>query len=260
LLGLFHRATCAALLAAAVGASAASAETVRVVNDRGRGQAQVQITANGAKSLTDAQAQTAVNVGAGSAVSGDASRWLQSLCGTTPDQAFSFAATGGLTTLTIPSITPDVFDASLSAEENKLISLVNNERVAGRSGDFAHPSVPAMTDIAPLDRAADTQAAWVNVDAQHRLTHCGYNGYGPGLRAQDEGYTGPGNGTGEVLVIGQGITADGAFNSWMHSPSHWSILMSSSMTTMGTAITPTAAVIVTGVSCAGASPPSATPS
>ena len=46
----------------------------------------------------------------------------------------------------------------------------------------------------------------------------------------------------------------------MHSPSHWSILMSSSMTVLGVAMTPNVATIVTGVNCgSGASASCETP-
>jgi uncharacterized protein YkwD len=268
--GLFAepRRVIACLLVAmgALWSAPAFAETVRVVNDKGRGQAQVQLNPTSGP-LTNANAEASLSAAAGSTASGQISRVLHPICPATsppppaPSYSFSFQATGGTATLTIPSITPDAFNEARSTEETTLIGLVNDERARNRTdaGDFNHPAVPPVTDVVPLDRAADSQSAWVQLDPATHFSHCGRNGYGMGLRSQDAGYTGALNGTGEVLVKGLNITAQQAFNSWRTSLSHWKILMSSSMTVMGVGMTKDVATIVTGASCAGGLPSCETP-
>ncbi len=260
---------CAALcaLAAASAGAALGDVVVRVVNERGVPLAGAAVEVQGAAGLrvfvTDWRGEVRVQAQPGAQAV--VSRRVSPLCaggGPPPSAALVLpGASGAPAVAVLPAITPAHAKPAVSAQEERLVALVNEERARVRpAGDpLYHEPAPPLRDVASLDRAADTHAAFVEagLPASWSAGHCGYGAYGPALRAQDAGFTNPANGVGEVMAYASSaLTADLAFRLWMGSSGHRSLLMSREMTVAGVALVGRSGVIVAAAGCGAGAPAS----
>jgi uncharacterized protein YkwD len=252
--------------ALSIAAPAAAADVIRVVNDADVRQAQAVVQVGGSPLRTDWKGEVAVPADPGVTLQGSVARPQTFSCpGQAPSVSFSFAADGQTHVVRVPTLTPHHAEPGLSAEEQELARLVNAERGRQRpAGDpLAHPVGPPLRSVPSLARAADSITAYLEANNRQHLRerwaegHCSFQGYGPGLRAQDSGYTGGGNGIGEVLVTGPPpLTADRAFDQWMHSDGHRAVLMDPRSRVLGPGIVGGTGAIVTGFDCGPGAPES----
>ncbi|MFN2470231.1 MAG: CAP domain-containing protein, partial [Gaiellaceae bacterium] len=231
---------------------------VRVVNDRGTPLAGAVVQAGSRTAVTDwrGEARLAGRAGALAFVTRGVAA-----CGGAPAGATVTLRHVGepAAVAVVPAITPASAEPAGNADEAKLVALVNQERARRRAArdPWAHAPVGPVRAVRSLNRAADTQAAYVEggFPSTWRSGHCGYGRYGPALRAQDAGFSDPRGGLGEVMAYAStGLSAEAAFRMWMNSPGHRGVLMSGDMTVIGAALFRGTGVMVVAAGCGSGAP------
>lgn len=118
--------------------------------------------------------------------------------------------------------TPAWADDALTADEKRVIELLNIER--------AKADLPPLKANARLMKAAREHSA--NMARQKQLAH-DLDGKGPGERLQDVGYVHAG--WGENCAAGQRTPAE-AMTCWMNSPGHKSNILGGNYREVGVAV------------------------
>lgn len=122
----------------------------------------------------------------------------------------------------IPSVVfvmPDV----LASEENKLLTLTNNLRIAH--------GIPTLSPVVPLHVSSDNKAS--EMSDLHYFSHTSPNGYGLAHFLSDAGYRY--ETAGENLAMGFS-SAEEIFAGWVKSPTHYANLIDPDYTQFGVAM------------------------